>query len=80
MRVNLLNTKMSQSTCVAIVGRKQAVDLYIIVVPPFEAADNFLMHMCDMPRRPNETDGEYINHVIPHAARGECLGTAAGRT
>ena len=70
VRVNLLNTEMSWSTRVAIADRKQAVDLDISSVPPSEAADNFLMHICEMPRHPNESDLEYIKGVIPSATLG----------
>ena len=38
VRVNLLTAETSCSTCVAIAGRKQAMDLDITAVTPSEAA------------------------------------------
>ena len=70
VKVNLLKTETSWSTRAAIAGRKQAIDLDISAVPPWEAADNFLMHLRDSPAGPEESARDHIHRTIPKAASG----------
>ena len=74
--VNLLKTETRWATRVAIAGRKQAIDLDISAVPPSEAADNFLMHLRDLPAWPDETAREHIHRTIPKGREQKCLGSA----
>ena len=68
VKVHLLKTETSWATRVAIAGRKQAIHLHISVVLPSEAADNFLMHLRDLPARPDESARDQIHRTIPKAA------------
>ena len=70
VKVNLLKTETSWATRVEIAGRKQAMDLNISTVPPWEAADNFLMHLRDSLAGSDETAREHIHRTIPEAASG----------
>ena len=70
VNVNLLKTETSWAIRVSIAGRKQAIDLDISAVPPSEAADNFLLHLRDLPAGPDETAREHIQRTIPKGASG----------
>ena len=61
VEVNLLKTETSWATRVGIAGRKQAIDLDIYAVSPSEPADNFLMHLRDLPAGSDETAREQLN-------------------
>ena len=70
VKVNLLRTETTCATRVAIAGCKQAIDLDFPVVPPSEAADNFLMHLRDSPAGPVESARDQIHRTIPKPASG----------
>ena len=67
-KVNLLKTETSCSARVAIKDQKEAMDLDISAVPPWEAPDNSLLHLQDSPAWPKGYVRDHTHRTVPKAA------------